>query len=210
MLPIFLHGIIVGLFVAAPLGPAGLLCVHRTISNGWRAGFISALGIACADGLFGGLAAFGLTAIPGLFAGYELWLRIAGGVFLIVIGIRLMRTPLAASAEEKDAGTVWRTTGASFVTAISNPLTLPSFIVIFAATGLTGAHTDSVPAAVTVALGVFLGFLLWWLVLSALIDTMRERFTPRLVHRINRVTGVIIVGCGIAALLWFHTLFTLV
>ena len=43
------RGLIIGLAIAAPVGPIGLLCIRRTLSHGRAAGFVSGLGAAAAD-----------------------------------------------------------------------------------------------------------------------------------------------------------------
>ena len=197
---LLLRGIVVGFLTAAPAGPAGLLCIQRTLSSGWRAGFLLALGVAVADGIFAMIAAFGLTAMPGFFSGHELLIRIIGGLFLLFVGVRLVRAHTAATLGEEHVADTWRDMGESFFVAITNPLTLPALFVIFAATGLGGEWVHTWQALVITA-GVFIGFLLWWLVLSGFIDALREKFTPALVRAINRATGLIIIAFGAAVLL---------
>jgi threonine/homoserine/homoserine lactone efflux protein len=83
-------GAIIGFSIAAPIGPIGILCIQRTLANGRLAGFVSGLGAATADGLFGAVAAFGLTAISDILIGQQFWLRLSGGIFLLYIGIRTL------------------------------------------------------------------------------------------------------------------------
>jgi len=58
---LFLEGIIIGLAIAAPVGPIGVLCIRRTLADGRASGFVSGLGAATADAVYGAVAAFGLT-----------------------------------------------------------------------------------------------------------------------------------------------------
>ena len=55
-----------GLAIAAPVGPIGVLCIRRTLAQGRAAGLLSGLGAATADALYGSVAAFGLTAVSGV------------------------------------------------------------------------------------------------------------------------------------------------
>ncbi len=197
---IFLRSVLVGFLVAAPVGPLGLLCIRRTLSSGWRLGFFAMIGGAVADGLYGAVTALGLTTVSGFFVGHEFWVRMIGGIILILIGIRLMRAPVAKSAEEKHDINIWHDMAETFVAGATNPLTLPAFIVIFAATGLATGRGVGILHAINISIGVFVGFLLWWLVFSGFVDALREKFTPSLVHAINRATGIIIIVCGAAAL----------
>lgn len=61
-----LEGAVIGLSVAAPVGPIGLLCINRTLSRGRTSGLVSGLGAASADAVYGAVAAFGLTAVSSL------------------------------------------------------------------------------------------------------------------------------------------------
>ena len=62
------------------------MCVRRTIFEGQLAGFVSGLGAATADALFGFVAAFGLTFVSDWLIGYQQWLRVAGGCYLLYVG----------------------------------------------------------------------------------------------------------------------------
>ena len=69
-----LKGILVGIVIAVPAGPVGVLCIRRTIFHGRLAGFISGLGAASADAMFGIIAAmFGpinsVTVTPAIMPG---------------------------------------------------------------------------------------------------------------------------------------------
>ena len=83
LLGFLLKGIVVGIVIAVPVGPVGVLCVRRTILEGRLAGFVSGLGAATADAIFGIIAAFGLTFVSDWLMSYEQWLRGAGGCYLL-------------------------------------------------------------------------------------------------------------------------------
>src|SRR5512147_2656599 len=85
---LWLKGLILGFSIAAPVGPIGVLCIRRTLAEGHLTGFLSGLGAATADMLYGSIAAFGLTALTDLLVDQQLWLRLIGGLFLIYLGIR--------------------------------------------------------------------------------------------------------------------------
>ena len=94
MLLIFLlKGIVVGIVIAVPVGPVGVMCVRRTIFASRLAGLISGVGAATGDAMFGFIAAFGLTFISDLLIGYQQWLRVAGGVYLIWVGGSALLAP---------------------------------------------------------------------------------------------------------------------
>ena len=82
LLWILVKGILMGLAIAAPVGPIALLCIRRTLASGRWVGLISGLGAATADGFYGTVAAFGLSAVSDLLAAQSFYLQVAGGLFL--------------------------------------------------------------------------------------------------------------------------------
>ena len=78
-----LKGLIIGLSIAAPVGPIGILCIRRTLNQGRLHGFISGVGAATADAVYGTVAAFGLTIVSQFLIDQRLWIQLAGGLFLI-------------------------------------------------------------------------------------------------------------------------------
>lgn len=201
MLLIFLlKGLVVGIIIAVPVGPVGIMCLRRTILEGKLAGFISGLGAATADAMFGFIAAFGLTFISDLLIGYHQWLRIAGGLYLLYIGGRaLLTAPEVKTGTEPDAESLLRDFLSSFALTLTNPITILVFLGIFSAIGLSGERATLSRAAILV-LGVWLGSLLWWLALSFGLGSLFRSFEPRHLRWINRGSGTILLLSGAALL----------
>lgn len=201
MLLIFLlKGVVIGIIIAVPVGPVGIMCLRRTILEGKLAGFISGLGAATADAMFGFIAAFGLTFISDLLIGYHQWLRIAGGLYLLYIGGRaLLTAPEVKTGTEPDAESLLRDFLSSFALTLTNPITILVFLGIFSAIGLSGERATLSRAAILV-LGVWLGSLLWWLALSFGLGSLFRSFEPRHLRWINRGSGTILLLSGAALL----------
>ncbi len=209
---VLLKGIAMGLAIAAPVGPIGLLCIRRTLDKGRLIGLLSGCGAATADGLYGMVAAFGLTAVSDLLVEYSNWLRIGGGLFLCYLGLttflsgnkRLDSSPIPSSSRSPSP-TLPLTTAytSTLALTLTNPATILSFLAIFAGLGITqSAYLDSV----TLVFGVFTGSILWWLVLVSGVAYLRDRLTPKRLFRFNqfssKVFGLLICGFGVAALGW--------
>ena len=193
----FLRGLIIGFSIAAPVGPIGVLCIRRTLAEGRLAGFLSGMGAASADMFYGAVAAFGLTAVQNLLIGQSGWLRIVGGIFLLVLGVR---TFFSKPTEEFARSTRRGLVGAylsTFILTITNPITILSFLAIFAGLRLGETNGDYYSASAMV-LGVFLGSAAWWLTLSFTVGLLRDRFTIRWMIWVNRIAGSIIFGFGLA------------
>ncbi len=195
-----LKGALLGLAIAAPVGPIGVLCIRRTLAQGRLAGFVSGLGAASADMIYGAIAAFGLTAITGLLVRQQGWLRLVGGLFLCYLGLRtLLARPAdsAASVEGRSRAGAYLST---FVLTLTNPMTILSFAAIFAGAGVAQTGS-SYGAAAAMVVGVFLGSAAWWLLLSAGVSLLRSRFDARAALWVNRLSGLVILGFGAAALI---------
>ena len=106
---LLLRGLILGLSIAAPVGPIGVLCIRRTLTDGQIMGLVSGLGAATADALYGAVAGFGLTVIAGLLVQQQGWMRVIGGVFLCYLGIKtLLNKPGEMDADDQKQKLGWR------------------------------------------------------------------------------------------------------
>ena len=196
----FLRGLLIGFSIAAPVGPIGVLCIRRTLAYGRAVGFASGLGAATADMSYGAVAAFGLTAIAGALVDHQLWIRLIGGLFLGYLGIRTLLTPPAPIEGATTATNGLLGSYASTVAlTLTNPATIFSFIAIFSGLGLVSAAKTPANSVITVA-GVFLGSALWWLLLSGGVALLRSRVTPRLMRGVNILSGSILIGFAVVAL----------
>lgn len=192
-LHLFWQGMLIGFSIAAPVGPIGLLCIRRSIAQGAGYGFVSGLGAATADTLYGAIAVFGLTMIANLLNSFQSLLQLCGGVFLFYLGYHTYFAGAAkqpATAENGDL--VGAYISVLFLT-LTNPLTLLVFLSIFAGLGIGPGTGDYFTAAIFVV-GVFGGSALWWLLLSGTVGFFRANFTQRQMILINKVSGIII-GC---------------
>jgi len=195
-----LRGLVIGFSIAAPVGPIGVLCVRRTLAEGHAAGLVSGLGAATADAIYGCIAGFGLTFISGFLVSQQLWLRLIGGAFLCYLGLKtLLARPAEQAAPTKGNGLVGAYASTFFLT-LTNPMTIISFAAIFAGLGLAST-SGSYLSAGTLVLGVFIGSALWWLILSGGVGIFRNKFNPRGLQWVNRISGAVITGFGLFALL---------
>lgn len=196
---LFLKSILIGLAVAAPIGPVGLLCIQAALARGWAAGCWTGLSAALADALLAAIAAFGLAVIMPWLVHHQGWVALFGAVVMTGVGISLMvRKP---EEEESGASRDLRAHAGRFlgifVMTISNPMTALGFVGIFAGIGVTVARHGAEPAVLVG--GVFLGSMLWWAILSALAALGHGRLGHRARLWINRGSGGIILALGLLA-----------
>jgi len=197
---LFARGALIGLAIAAPVGPIGVLCINRTLRDGRMAGFVSGLGAATADLIYGTIAALGLTALTGALVGISFWTRLLGGLFLCYLGLRTLGArPTAAQPAGGAARGLLRAYASTLVLTLTNPATIIAFAAIFAGLG-AGSAAHSYGEGVLLATGVAAGSALWWLTLSGGVGLLRSRLTSAALRWINRGAGLIILGFGLAAL----------
>lgn len=191
----FLKGLAFGFVLAAIVGPMWVLCFRRTIAHGMLAGLASGMGIALADGLYGAVAAFGLTAVSGFLLQQAFWVGLAGAAFLLWLGGRALFAKPAA-LEDGPNGALPRSLATAFLSTLTltlaNPPTILAFAAIFAGLGLA-ANADFATAGFVVA-GVFAGSAAWWVILVAGAGWLRGRIRPWVVRAVNIVSGVAILG----------------
>lgn len=180
------------------MGPIGILCIRRTLAEGRLTGFVSGLGAASADALYGAVAGFGLTFVAGALTGSQTWLRLGGAVFLCWLGARTFVAKPAAGAAPATARGLVGAYASTLALTLTNPATILSFVAVFA--GLGVARGSYVSASALVA-GVFAGSALWWLLLSGGVGLCRSRVRPTGLVWINRLSGATIAGFGVLALL---------
>jgi len=192
---LFVKGLIVGFCLAAPVGPIAVLCVQRTMSRGKLAGFVSGLGAAAADALYGTLAAFGVTFVSSFLLDHRMIFQRAGGAILCALGVRLLRVRPPRETANDDRGLAGDFLS-TLVLTLTNPMTFIAFAAIFATLGVGAVRGHSILTAELVA-GVFLGSAAWFCFLVGLVNLFRDRFRYETLVAINRATGVFVIGVGV-------------
>jgi putative LysE/RhtB family amino acid efflux pump len=200
---LFLRGILLGLAVAAPVGPIGVLCIQRSLAGGFWAGFSGGIGTAVADAVYAALAAAGFAVLAGSLGSVgpvslQQILQWSGALFIAWLGWRTFAAPVGdtAAADAPVQGRPLRLFAVTFALTISNPATILSFAALFAGLGLA-ADPAPVAAASAVA-GVFIGSLLWWALLSGGIAALRHRVGAELRRWINRIAGLVLILFAVA------------
>src|SRR5207244_10947991 len=144
-----LKGLVVGLSIAAPVGPIGLLCIRRSLEQGRVVGLATGLGAATADAAYGCIAGFGLTAISGFLLAHVSALRLGGGAALCFLGARTFLSAPAQREAQTTAGGLRSAYFSTLLLTLAHPTTLLSFVVVFAGFGcVTSARYAAVPTLV--------------------------------------------------------------
>ena len=196
---LFIKGLIIGFSIAAPVGPIGILCIQRTLSDGNVQGLVTGLGAATADAIYGFIAAFGLTLISDFLVDQSFWFRMIGGLFLCYLGMRTFSKKPSSQSISLANSTALSAYSTTFVLTLTNPMTILFFAGIFAGLGVVSESAHYASAGLMV-IGVFLGSAAWWLILNGITSIFRRKISEGKLARVNKIAGVIILAFGVVAL----------
>jgi threonine/homoserine/homoserine lactone efflux protein len=191
----FINGIIIGVALAAPVGPIAFVCIQRSLAYGRLHGIASGLGIATADTFYAAVTAFGLALISDFLLARQWFFRLFGGLALIVVGIKIFLAgpPEITPAPENESFIADYST--MLALTLANPLTIVFFTIIIPGFGVVLSGSTGITPALFVT-GVFLGEMGWWVFLCGTLGSMREYLTRERLHLINRLAGVVIAVFG--------------
>jgi len=191
MSTLFAQSLLIGLSIAAPVGPIGLLVIQRTLARGAAVGLATGLGAAVADAVYGAVGAFGVRVVIDALTGARVPLAIGGGAFLLWLAWRIWRAaPAGNAARVTDARGLAGCFAGTFVLTLSNPATIFSFIAVFGALGARFAGGSPW----LMVCGVLVGSALWWLFLAAAVSRLRSRFDGRWQRRVNAASAALLAG----------------
>lgn len=193
---VFLRGTAIGLAVAAPVGPVGLLCIRRSLAGGPATGIASGLGAAVADALYAAIAALGIATAMRLLAAHAGAIGIGGGVLLLAMAVRTLRaTPAGEGARLADARGLAAAFGSVLLLTLANPATVFSFVAVFAALGERASDNPGLLAA-----GVFCGSAAWWVALALATDRLGRAIGPRGRRGIDLASAACLAAFGLWAI----------
>ena len=192
---LFVQGMGFGLAVAAPVGPMAVLCMRRTLAQGWRPGLATGAGIAVGDGLYACVAVAGLAGLSHFMLAHERPLHLAAGLFLLYLGAKTAWARRGGDAATPPVVAAGRAFGSSVLLTLTNPPTILMFAAIFASLA-PPAGFEPASALATVG-GVFTGSLLWWCGLVGGVSAVRHAIGAQARRWIDRVAGAALAAFGV-------------
>lgn len=212
-LALLLRGWLLGLSLAAPVGPIAVLCMRRTLVRGVPAGLVTGFASAGVDAFYGALTGSGLVLIAHQLLRHQAVLRAFGGLLLCGLGLR---TLLAAGGSERVALPMARprerqhrslprgprllaTWGSTVLVALANPFTIVFFLALMPALTSAGLPLGRRQVALLSG-GIFAGSCTWWVLLSFGVGRLRRWVDATLLRWLNGVAGLVLIGFGLAGL----------
>ena len=184
----------IGIFLSAPMGPIGILCIQRTLNNGRHSGFFTGVGASASDLFYCLLVGLGISLVTDFIADHVNILQIVGSIILIVYAIyMIVHNPVSQIKENIDQRhDKWRDMITGFLFTLSNPLIMFLIIPLFAR--FSFPHPDFQWYLIILGYAlIVVGALLWWAVITFFVDKVRTHFNIRSMWLINRIIGSIIL-----------------
>lgn len=201
MVDTILKGIIIGLLVSAPMGPIGVLCIQRTLSEGRLHGFVSGLGATLSDLVYAVVSGLGISFVLDFVEENHYPLQIVGSILLLVAGVYIYRSNPAKKLfrQNEKKTSYWKNLVSSFFINLTNIGILFFFIAMFARFNFIDSENPSKNVVGILSIG--LGTVIWWLLVSTVVDKVRSRFNPRGLKIFNNILGIILFVIGVVGLI---------
>ncbi len=191
---IITRGIAIGIFISAPMGPIGMLCIQRTLNKGRWPAFFTGIGAALSDLVYCLLTGLGLSFVTDFIETHQHLLQIIGSLVLVAFGIYLFKkNPTRSLKPPTDqVNTFWTDFATGFLFTFSNPLILFFIIGLFARFNFLQPEYQYFHY-ITGYLAIFAGALLWWFLITYFVNKVRTHFNVRSLWLINRTIAIIIL-----------------
>jgi threonine/homoserine/homoserine lactone efflux protein len=199
-LTFFIKGLILGFIICVPFGPIGLLCVRRTLIDGKVAGIACVLGASVVDAIYCAIAGLGVSYISTFLSNERTVLRLAGGLILIAMGVKIFLAHPTEKAPEARGHGLFASFGSSFFLMLTNPLAVLVFTATFSTLGI-GGWQDAYISTGMLVIGVFVGSALWAPIFVAGVNLFSPQLTLSQLRLANRIAGAILFGFGAVACL---------
>lgn len=186
----FLKAIIIGFAIAAPVGPIGLLCIRYNINQGFKSGITVGIGAALADAIYGAIAGFSLSFVTAFLLEKALYIKLIGGLFLLYLGIKSLNLKNRDDNSKEGKNSLLFIFWSSFLLTMSNPLTILMFLGIFSS--MMDINFSKIESIIII-LGVFVGSLIWWIILSAITTYTKRKISSNILSKINYISAVILI-----------------
>lgn len=189
MVPDVLKGVMIGLGVAMPVGPCCLLCLNYAMTRGFRIAIAAAIGTSIADALFALCAILGVEWMGAWLVEHGVLFCLVSALFLVYLGIVALRAEPPKEMKPADqTGGKLRAAMILFLMTLANPMTIITYATLIGSMGV-GFMMGSSGVTGWVVLGVFLGSIGWWALVTGFVSRFRHKLTPAWIGRLRRLGG---------------------
>lgn len=199
-------GLLIGIFVSAPMGPVGVLCVQRTLKKGRWSGFATGVGAALSDIIYALITGIGVSFIVDIIEDPNVayWSKVVGAIVLFLFGLYTFRSnPVvnvkATPQTKKEKG---KSLTQDFITGFLITFANPGIILVYVS--LFGTFTfvlkDNTLPMLMGSVSIVIGALAWWFMLTTMVDKVRRTNNMKFIWSLNRVIGSAVILASILML----------
>lgn len=201
MLDTIIKGLFIGILVSAPMGPIGVLCIQRTLREGRLHGFVSGIGATFSDLVYAIVSGLGVSFIMDFIQQNHYPLQIVGSLFLLLVGYFIYKSNPAKKLliQEEKKSPYWKNFVSSFFLNLSNIGILFFFIAMFARFNFIDPSQSTQNIVGIISIGI--GTVIWWLLISTIVDKVRAKFNPRGLKVFNNILGVVLIVIGVVGII---------
>jgi L-lysine exporter family protein LysE/ArgO len=194
---VFLSYILLGLSLAAPIGPINAAQIDRGIRNGFMHSWLIGVGAVIADGVYMLIVYIGVVSfLKTEFMQTFLWLF--GFFVLSYTGIEaILNAGKVHLSEYRGKEPLLKSFLTGFLMSISNPLTILFWLGIYGSVLAKTAATYDTSQLVIYSSAIFIGLLLWDITMAGVASSFRKFLTSRLLVGISLLSGISMIGFGI-------------
>lgn len=198
---LLLNGLIIGIFISFPIGPLGLLSLQRTITNGWKTGFFSAVGTATSDLVYSSLAILGISFIDDFVNKHIYIINGLTGILFLIVGINIVSSNVS-SPKVKGETSVDKVPPffVHFFIGLSNPMTFLLFFSIFTKIGIY-VDNKTLLQHILFVISILAGSSIQWLITTNLIDKSNKNYKFENFIFIDKIIGIVVIIFGVFSII---------
>ena len=192
----FLKSVLVGVCLAAPIGPVVITVMQKSLSYGRKTGFKAAMGCAVMDTVYAVLSFIALAFIKGFLDQHKVLIAILGGCVIMALGIIMfLGDPYRNFRSDKETGNkaFWQVA----LIILTNPGSILYDFTVCTFFGLQAKDWT----LLLLAAGVFLGELLFWTLFTWIFGRLRRSLSKDTLIKLSKASGLLLFICGAVILL---------
>lgn len=197
ILAVFLGYVLLGLSLAAPIGPINAAQLDKGIKSGFFHSWMVGLGAMVADVIYMLLVFFGTVHFLDIpFMQTFLWLF--GFFVLIYTGIEsILGAGKIVSNTRKSDDSVFKSFLSGFLMSLSNPLTILFWLGIYGSVLARIASTYGTSQLILYSLAIISGITIWDITMAAVSSTAKRFFANKTLVFISILSGLTLIGFGV-------------
>lgn len=192
----FFKGIATGIILSLPFGPVGLYCMEKTLTEGKKDGFSTALGMVTSDIVYGLIAFFFINQAEEFILRYELFFKGLVGLCLVILGIKKLRTPVVIKKPTKINKYNIQNYFSGFFLSVINVTGIVTIIFIYTLLSVVGDADNYL----LLAGGIGTAGVVSWFINVQVLTYFKRFITDNLLIKLSKISSFIILTFGIAAL----------